>query len=401
MAARTIAATFAVDTGPETEGREMKEKVVIVGGGVAALEAALILHDLAGDRAAVEIYAARNDFVYRPYAVGKPFGSAVLKTYDLPALARRCGSEFHPDSIVSVDASARLATTFQGSSVPYDHLLFAAGASRQWPVPGATTFWGIADATDVEEVIGRFKARQIRRAAFTMPSGGGWSLPMYELALLTEAELSRAGVEDHELTVVTPEDAPLQLFGRGVSEAVATLLEQRGIEVISGTHPVGFHGGRLQVAPEARLDFDEVISLPRLEGQAVSGLIHDSDGFVRIDDHCRALHRERIYAAGDTTSFPVKQGGIAAQQADVAAEAIAAELGVPIEPSAFDPILRAVLWTGYEPLYLQGRLGGGHGETSILSTEPPWKGGTDKIVARRLTSFLAEVDADHDVGARL
>lgn len=378
----------------------MKAKVVIVGGGVAALEAALILRDLAGERAAVEIHSARSDFVYRPYAVGTPFGSAVLKTYDLPALARRCGAEFHADNIVSVDAAARIATTFHDVPVPYDYLLFAAGASREWPVPGATTFWGIADVTDVEEVIGRFKARQIRSAAFTMPSIDGWSLPMYELALLTEAELSRAGVEGYELSVVTPEDAPLQLFGHGAGEAVAMLLEERGIEVISGTHPVRFHAGRLEVVPKASLRFDEVISLPRLEGRAISGLIHDSDGFVRIDDHCRALHRERIYAAGDTTSFPVKQGGIAAQQADVAAEAIAAELGVPIEPSPFDPILRGVLWTGYEPLYLQGRPEGGHGETSTLSTEPPWKGGRDKIVARRLTSFLAEVDADHDAEAR-
>lgn len=378
----------------------MKSKVVIVGGGVAALEAALILSDLAGDRAGVEIYSARDDFVYRPHAVGRPFGAAPLKTYDLGALARRCGAELHTDNIVSVDESTRLATTFEGVSVPYDYLVYAAGAGRHSSIPGVTTFWGIADVTDVDEVIGRFRNGQIRSVAFTMPSVGEWSLPMYELALLTDAELTRAGVEDHELTVVTPEDAPLRLFGRAASDAVAALLEERGIEVIAETHPVRFQEGRLHVVPEAGLDFDEVIGLPRLERRAVPGLITDSDGFVRVDDHCRVFNRERIYAAGDTTSFPVKQGGIAAQQADVAAEAIAAELGVPIEPSAFDPILRGVLWTGYEPLYLQGWLEGGHGESSTLSTEPPWEGGKDKIVARALTPFLAEVDADYAVAAR-
>lgn len=377
----------------------MKPRVVIIGGGVAALEAALVLHDLARDRATVEIWSARQDFVYRPYAVGGPFGT-VLKTYDLPALAARCGADFHSDSVVSVDAAERLVTTFLGDSVRYDYLLFAAGAARQWPVSGATAFWGVGDVTDVEEIIGRFKAGQIRRCAFTMPGVGGWSLPMYELALLTEAELSRAGVQDYELTIVTPEDAPMQLFGDGAGKAVATLLDERGIEVIAGTQPVRFHGGRLEVVPDASLDFDDVISLPRIEGRAVSGLIYDSERFVRIDDHCRALHRERVYAAGDTTSFPVKQGGIAAQQADVAAEAIAAELGVPIEPSAFDPILRGVLWTGHEPVYLQNRLRGGDGDTSTLSTEPPWKGGKEKIVARRLTSFLAEVDAEHNIEVR-
>ncbi|MBS1895187.1 MAG: NAD(P)/FAD-dependent oxidoreductase [Actinobacteria bacterium] len=377
----------------------MKPRVVIVGGGVAALEAALVIGDLVGERANIEIHSTREDFVYRPHTVGGPFGN-VVKTYDLPALARRCGVEFHPDNIVSVDAGARLATTFHGGSIPYDHLLFAAGASRRWPISGATTFWGIREAADVEEILERFKAGRIRRVAFTMPSIGDWSLPMYELALLTEAELSRAGVADYELTVVTPEDRPLQLFGTEVANAVAGLLESRGIEVIAATRPIGFEGGRLEVAPEASLEFDEVISLPRIEAPEVGGFIHDSKGFIRIDEHCRALRCERTYAAGDITSFPVKQGGIAAQQADTAAEAIAAELGVPIAPSPFDPVLRGVLWTGHEPLYLQHRLAEDDDGASIVSTDPPWEGGEAKIVARRLTSFLAELDAGHDVELR-
>lgn len=366
---------------------------------MAALEAALVIGDLVGERANIEIHSTREDFVYRPHSVGRPFGTAV-KTYDLPALARRCGVEFHPDNIVSVDDAARLATTFHGGSIPYDYLLFAAGASRRWPISGATTFWGIGEAADVEEILERFKAGRIRRVAFTMPSVGDWSLPMYELALLTDAELSRAGVADYELTVVTPEDRPMQLFGAEVGEAVADLLESRGIEVVAGTRPIRFEGGRLEVAPEASLEFDEVISLPRIEAPAADGFIHDSDGFIRIDEHCRALRCERTYAAGDITSFPVKQGGIAAQQADSAAEAIAAELGVPIAPSPFDPVLRGVLWTGHEPLYLQHRLAGDDDEASVVSADPPWDEGADKIVARRLTSFLAEVDADHDIELR-
>jgi NADH dehydrogenase FAD-containing subunit len=95
----------------------MKPKVVIVGGGVAALEAALVLCELVGERATVEICSARPDFVYRPHTVGKPFEGMTQKTYDLQALARRCGADFHPDSIVSVDPAARLAATFHGGSL--------------------------------------------------------------------------------------------------------------------------------------------------------------------------------------------------------------------------------------------------------------------------------------------
>jgi sulfide:quinone oxidoreductase len=378
----------------------MRSRVVIVGGGVASLEAALALRELAGARVAVEIYSPRREFVYRPYAVGEPFGAARLKTYDLASLAERCGAEFHQDSIASVDPKARLATTHDGVSVPYDYLILAAGASRQWPVPGAKTFWGIADAGDVDAVMEQIRAGEARRVAFTMPGVDSWALPMYELALLTEAETASEGTDGVDLTVVTPEETPLQLFGRTASQGVAELMRERGIDVVTGTHPVRFRDGRLQTVPGEALSFDAVVSLPRLEGRAIRGVLHDPDGFARIDEHCRVLKEERIYAAGDVTSFPVKQGGIAAQQADVVAESIAAELGAAIVPQTFDPILRGVLWTGYAPVYLQGWLTGGHGETSTLSAQPPWVEGTEKIVARHLTPFLVEVDADHEVAVR-
>jgi sulfide:quinone oxidoreductase len=378
----------------------MKARVVIVGGGVAAMEAALALHELAGDRVAVEIYSPRRDFVYRPFAVGEPFGTARVKRYDLESLAERCAAGFHASSIASVDTGARLATTHDGVSVSYDYLVLTAGASRQWPVPGATTFWGIVDSGEVEAVMERIRAGEARRIGFTMPGAEGWALPMYELALLAEAQIASEGGEGVELTIVTPEDRPLELFGRGASEGVAALLAERGIEVVTGTHPVRFEDGRLQTVPGEALRFDEVISVPRLQGRAVRGVRHDPDCFARVDEHCRVLEEERIYAAGDVTSFPVKQGGIAAQQADVAAESIAAELGAAVVPKAFDPVLRGVLWTGYAPLYLQGWLAGGHGETSTATERPPWDEGTAKIVARYLTPFLAEVDADHEVAVR-
>lgn len=378
----------------------MKARVVVVGGGVAALEAALALGELAEDRVVVDIFSPRREFVYRPYAVGEPFAVATVKTYDLAALATRCGARFHPCSIAAVDAGSRLASSHEGLSVPYDYLVFAAGASRQWPVPGATTFWGIADTGELEQVMDRLRGGQLRRVAFTMPAVESWALPMYELALLAEAELAREEVGGVRLTIVTPEDGPLQIFGRGASEGVAALLAERGIELLTRTHPVRFRDGRLEVVPGGSLEFDEVISLPRLQGRAVRGVRHDPDGFVRIDDHCRVLGQERLYAAGDGTSFPVKQGGIAAQQADVAAESIAAELGVPIEPRGFDPILRGVLWTGHGPLYLQGWLSGGHGEGSTAAASPPWDEGAAKIVARRLTPFLTAVDAEHEAALR-
>jgi sulfide:quinone oxidoreductase len=369
----------------------MRSRVLIAGGGVASIEAALALRDLAGDRVEVAIFSPRRDFVYRPYAVGEPYGTARVSRYDLQHLASLCGAGFHLDSIASVEADVSQVTTHDGEKHSYDYLLIASGTQALWPIPGAITFWGIADELDVEKVIGRLHSGELHSLAFTMPSAGSWSLPLYELALLAETELSKAGVDDVRLTVVTPEEAPLQVFGRRVSAQVGELLVERGIRVLAGRHPIRFESGQLLTAPGDPLDVDAVVSLPRLEGRRIRGVPHDPDGFVGVDEHCRVIGRDRIFAVGNVTSFPVKQGGIATQQADVAAEAISAELGCDVEAEPLDPILRGVLWTGAKPLYLSGHLSGGHGETSSATDEPPWQGDArHKIVGRYLTPFLEE-----------
>ncbi len=371
----------------------MKSRVLIAGGGVAAIETALALRDLAADRVEVKIFSPRRDFVYRPYAVGEPYGAGHVARYDLEQLADLCGASFQLDSIASVDPVTRLAVTHDGETFPYDYLVVAAGVQLLWPVPGAITFWGIADETDVQKVMRGLREGTLKSVAFTMPGHESWALPLYELALLASAELKQAGVEGVSLKVVTPEEAPLQIFGRQVGEQMSELLAERGIEVVTNTRPVQFQDGQLHVVPGGELAVDAAVSLPRLEGRRIRGVLHDPDGFIGVDEHGRVLGRERLYAAGDITNFPVKQGGIAAQQADAVAESIAAEAGAPLDPRPFDPLLRGVLWTGEAPRYLQGWIGGGHGETSSLTTEPPWDigptGDDGKIVARRLAGFLS------------
>jgi sulfide:quinone oxidoreductase len=240
----------------------------------------------------------------------------------------------------------------------------------------------------------KLRAGRLRDVVFTAPGGTGWALPLYELALLASSVLARSGIEDARLTVVTPEDAPLKLFGRRVGEQMGALLAGRGIEVVTGAHPVGFDGDCLAIAPGAAIKAEAVISMPRLEGRRIEGVPHDEGGFVAVDEHGAAIGLKGVYAAGDVTSFPVKQGGIATQQADAVAAAIAAEVGCDVEPAPFDPVLRGVLWTGAEPRYLYGRPAGGSGEVSRLAETPPWGVEDGKIVSRYLAPFLAGVEAD-------
>lgn len=382
------------------------ERVLVVGGGVAGVETALALRDLAADRVVVTLCDPRREFAFRPFAVGEPYGAARVFRYDLSRLAARAGAEFRDVGVVAADAERKLAVTRDGERIPYDHLVLAAGARLLWGVPGAVTFWGVADEGQVGGLVERLRAGTLGRLAFTMPAGNGWALPLYELALLAATQRAASRASRTELVVVTPEDAPLELFGRRAAEQVSALLEERGVELVTGAHPVRFDRRRLRLAA-GEVEADAVISLPRLEGRAFGGVPHDADGFVSVDPHGRVTGLRQVFVAGDLTDFPVKQGGIATQQADAVAEAIAADVGAPVDPRPFEPVMRGVLWTGREARYLYGRPSGDHEDRSRLSAEPETGVATDKIAGRYFSPFVeslaeeAEAEASNETRRHL
>jgi sulfide:quinone oxidoreductase len=324
----------------EKPGR-YRPHVLIAGGGVAALEAALALREFAGDRLEVELCSPRGEFVYRPFAVSEPYGTASILRYGLAELTERIGVSFRPGGLFSADVAMAVATARDGEEIPYDFLLVACGARMLWAVPGSVTFWGVSDEGGFGALVRRLRSGALRDMVFTMPRGNSWGLPLYELALLASSVLAKSGIEDARLTVVTPEDAPLELFGRAVGGQMAALLGERGIEVVTGACPVAFEDGRLRIAPGDPIETEAVVSLPRLEGRRIDGLPADADGFLPIDGHCRVVAADGVFAAGDVTAFPVKQGGIATQAADAAAAAIAAEAGCELDPVPLDPVLRS------------------------------------------------------------
>ncbi len=364
-------------------------RVLIVGGGVAALEAMIALRAIAKDRVEVQLYAPRADFVYRPYAVAEPFGGGEVLRFDLAELAARCDAEFVARSATGVRADERLVILRGDREVRYDFLVLACGTKSIGAVTGALPFWGASGDTGIEDVVGELKSGQVRSVVFTTPGGPAWPLPVYELPLLTRSHLEAAGVEDARLTIVTPEEAPLQLFGLGASEAVNSLLARRRIRIVTGTRPRRFEAGVLDVLPKGSIPADRVVAMPSLEGRRLSGVPHDASGFVRVDPHGRVPRLERVFAAGDLIDFPIKHGGLAAQQADAVAEQIAADVGVDLHPEPFEPVLRGKLLTGEDPKFISGDLTGGKGETSLLSDGALWWP-PGKIAGRYLAPFLAD-----------
>jgi sulfide:quinone oxidoreductase len=363
-------------------------RVVIAGGGVAGLEALLALRALADDLVDLELLAAEPAFWYRPLAVAEPFDAGRAEHFDLTRFAEAAGAGFTLGALASVDVDARVARTAAGAELEYDILVVACGAAPRVTLPEALTFRGPADSEAFTRLLAEAETAAVRSIAFAQPGTTGWSLPLYELALMTAARLERSHA-DVELTLVTPEPAPLALFGEATGEELSALLRARRIALLLGRYPAAYEDRVLRLVPEGSVEADRVVAMPRLEGRPIAGLPQDADGFVPTDLHGRIVGARHVYAAGDITTFPIKQGGIAAQQADAVAEAIAAEAGADVTPQPFRPVLRGLLLTGDVPRYLRYEPTAGTAPTATVATEPLWWP-AGKIVGRYLAPFLAE-----------
>jgi sulfide:quinone oxidoreductase len=366
-----------------------RTRVLIAGGGVAALEAALALREHAGDRIRLELLAPHPHFWYQPLSVTEPFGLGEALRFEIDGLVRQFGGHRTPGGLTGIDAWRHVAHTSRNVEIEYDVLLVACGALPIPAVPGAVTFRGAADVEKIARVLDDALQGTTRSIAFVVPWGATWSLPAYELALLTAAHLDLHGAEA-ELTLVTPETEPLQLFGPPATAAIIDLLADAGVTLRCGEYAGGFEDGVLELVPGSALEVDAVVALPRLEGAPLDGIAQTLAGFVPVDEHGRVHGVEDVYAAGDVTSFPVKQGGLAAQQADAAAEAIAASLGAELEPQPFQPVLRGLLLTGRAPRYLRRELSGQPEREPVATYEALWWPPA-KVVGRYLAPFLAEL----------
>jgi sulfide:quinone oxidoreductase len=362
--------------------------VLIAGGGVAALEAALTLADVGEGRVRVELLSPEPQFFYRPAAVAEPFGLAAVRHFDLGQLAARAGAGMTIGRLAAIDADTRVAHTANGAELAYDALLIACGAVPTEVVRGALTFRGAADGQRLRMLLEELDSGAATSVAFVVPPGSAWPMPAYELALMTARRLAAAGRRSSVVRLVTPETHPLEIFGQLASDAVAGLLREAGVELVCDARAIA-HDGRALLLEDGELDADRAVALPRLRGMRIRGVPQTDADFIRVDDHCAVLGLDAVFAAGDITSFSIKQGGIATQQAVVAAEAIAVLAGATLVPHPFRPVLRGLLLTGEEPAYLRRDLGEG-GDGDWASGVPIWWPPT-KIVGRRLTPFLASI----------
>jgi sulfide:quinone oxidoreductase len=364
--------------------------VLIVGGGVAALETLIALRDLAGDRVTITLVAPETNFTYRPMTVAQPFLLAHAREYPLADIAEEFDAAFVGDSVAEVRAEEKSVRCSSGRELSYDYLVIAIGAKAGPSFTHAITFGDDPSEERLHGMLADLEQGYLQRVAFVVPGEATWTLPLYELALMTARQAWSMGMDRVRFTLVTPEERPLAMFGAPASEAVAELLDDHAIDFVGSSYPSVGRGYVLADPGGRRIAADRIVALPALGGRALEGVTADADGFIPVDAHGRVSSLPDVFAAGDGTNFPIKQGGLATQQADAVAEAIAAEVGAPVNPEPFRPVLRGLLLTGGDDRYLRNTIAGGGGEGEVAAHTLWWP--PTKIAGRYISSYLFGAD---------
>jgi sulfide:quinone oxidoreductase len=370
--------------------------VVIVGGGVAALEGALALAQLAPDLTDVTVIARNTEFIDRRITLGEPFAYGAATRYPVAEIVHAAGADLLAGDLARIDRLKRTVETQDDQSLHYDALLLALGAKMVPRYKHALTIDDRRSEESFHGLIQDIEEGYTSSIAFVSPGRMESPLPLYELALMTAGRAYDMDLAP-SISILTPEDAPLAIFGSAVSSAMSDALARARVETITSAHVEVPSSDRLVIHPgDRRLRVDRVVALPELYGQSLRGIPLAEHGFVRVDQHQRVPNVGPVYAAGDVTQFAIKDGGLASQQADAAAESIAALAGASVTPKPFHPVARGILLTGDKPLYFSADVAGGHGFSSDVSDRPMWSPAA-KVPAKYLAPVLQAYDHEEAV----
>jgi sulfide:quinone oxidoreductase len=346
-----------------TDSADLPLQVLLCGGGLAALEVVLALRALLGDRALITLVSPGPHFAYPPAATlevfdedSAPDHGLAHRSYEPRAICEDLAVTYRRDRLAALLPKQHRVRLASSTHLSYDVLVLALGASATVAIPGALTFRDQRDVPQLRRLLAQVRVGDIDHLVFAIPSGCTWPLPLYQLALMTAAFAKRHHVR-LDVSLLSPESAPLELLGDQASELLAGVLADRGVRFRGSSIPASLTAdGALVLHFNSAIKADRVVCAPQLRGPRIAGLPSDWWHFVSTDSRGRVDRLPDVYAAGDMTACPIRQPGLAAQQADLIAHDIASLHGLAAGTGAGtnpDRVLRLRLLGGPEQLFLR------------------------------------------------
>jgi sulfide:quinone oxidoreductase len=360
-------------------------RVVVIGSGVAGVEAVLALDALAKDRVEITMLSPARKLRLAARVPERTLWAEDAPAYDVRRLERLGHVSVVRDAARFVDVDGHRVVGTSGASYEWDLLLVASGATVKPMIPSALVL-GSAPAATMRSLVAEAQRGMVESIALVVAPGAAWTLPVYELALQLGPAVGREG----SVEILTPEPAPVALFGAAASRTVAERLDAADVEVKPRSY-CQLVDDELVVRPGARIEpVDAIVELAAPAPVPIPGLPTHAGGFLEVDRFGQLVGARDVYAAGDAIAFPIKHGGLATQQADAVAEHIAMRAGADVVPSPYRPLLRGELVTPDGVLFLETPIAGGAGAGRV-SDVPLWSPAT-KVQGRYLSAWLAALN---------
>ena len=290
--------------------------------------------------------------------------------------------------LACVEADEHQVVTTDGDRIGYDVLVIACGTRSRPAFGGAITVDDKSIGVTLRGLVQDIEEGFAHKIAFVASNQAFWPLPLYELALQTANRAYDANATV-DISNVSPETAPLAALGSGISDELATMLNDAAITFHGSSHASLAHGTLTLQPSGTELRDHRVVAMPTLEGPQIAGVPADPHGFIAVGTDGEVRGVDGVFAAGDVTTYPIKHGGLAAQQADVVASAIARRAGATVERSPVHPTIRGALMTGRATHFLEAQLGGDGAKRSTITDVCPWDSPA-KIAAKHLGPYLAD-----------
>ncbi len=344
-------------------------RVVIIGAGFAGAFTAKNLQRRFGDDVEIELINSTNYFVFQPLLPEVAAGIINSSDAVTPLRVMVPGVKFRMAEVTGVNFAAREVDLVQGSrrvpiSVPYDHLVFAAGQRGNLDMlPGfsdhSITIKNLADAHRLRNhVIQCLEHADITKDALLKKrlltfviAGGGFSGietagELTEMVRRTLHHYPDIDQSEIRVTVIQRDTRILTELPEKLSAYAHRKLEQRGVEILVGTGIQAASRTNVFLVDNTAI---ETSTLVATIGSGPTRLVERlplelSRGKIVTDRCFRVAGHESVWAVGDCAAIPLDEEGSSfapptaqfatAESAQLAENIVRVEQGS--EPVAFE-----------------------------------------------------------------
>lgn len=320
------------------------QNVVIIGGGIAGVEAAIYYRKEGFN---VELISDRSYLFIYPIAIWIPVKSVRFDdvAFSLDKIAARHNFKLTVDTVVKIDSSAKTITLQEQGVRQVDHLVIAIGAAKMKPM-GVEHTLSICGAPEQSVALRDKIDALIKKGSGKIAFGFGGNPndpsavrggPGFELFFNLHHRLKKLGIRDqYEMTFFAPMPSPGARMGPKALSMMETMFKRNRFSTRYGKKIKCFESNAVIFEDDSRLESDLTMFIPAGDGQPLikeSALPLNKAGFIKINDFCEIEEVEGWYAIGDAAAlegpeWKAKQGHVAEIMARNAAHNSAISFGL-------------------------------------------------------------------------